>query len=66
MTILQVLAASAAPAHLNPVKLFLDRNIELMIAGNRPSSYANIKVAAKPDGSLVAWQSQSWATGGRC
>jgi xanthine dehydrogenase YagR molybdenum-binding subunit len=47
-----------------PVKLFLDRNVELMIAGNRPSGFANIKVAAKPDGSLVAWQSQSWATGG--
>ena len=47
-----------------PVKLFLDRNVELMIAGNRPSGFANIKVAAKPDGSLVAWQSQSWASGG--
>lgn len=47
-----------------PVKLYLDRNIELMIAGNRPSGFANIKVAAKQDGSLVAWQSQSWATGG--
>src|SRR5208337_297953 len=47
-----------------PVKMFLDRNVELMIAGNRPSGFANIKVAAKPDGSLVAWQSQSWATGG--
>ena len=31
-----------------PVKLFLDRNVELMIAGNRPSGFANIKVAAKP------------------
>ena len=47
-----------------PGKLFLDRNVELMIAGNRPSGFANIKVAAKPDGSLVAWQSQSWSTGG--
>ncbi len=47
-----------------PVKMFLDRNVELMIAGNRPSGFANIKVAAKSDGTLVAWQSQSWATGG--
>ncbi len=47
-----------------PVKLYLDRNVELMIAGNRPSGFANIKVAAKPTGELVAWQSQSWATGG--
>ena len=28
-----------------PVKLFLDRATELMIAGNRPSGYANIKIA---------------------
>ena len=35
MTILQVLAASAAPAHLNPVKLFLDADIvvQLVMAG---------------------------------
>src|SRR5450432_752497 len=47
-----------------PVKWFLDRNIELMIAGNRPSAYAKIKVAAKKDGTLMAWQSESWSTGG--
>jgi xanthine dehydrogenase YagR molybdenum-binding subunit len=47
-----------------PVKLFLDRATELMIAGNRPSAFANIKVAAKKDGTLVGWQSESWSTGG--
>jgi xanthine dehydrogenase YagR molybdenum-binding subunit len=47
-----------------PVKLFLDRATELMIAGNRPSAYANIKVAAKKDGTITAWQSESWSTGG--
>jgi xanthine dehydrogenase YagR molybdenum-binding subunit len=47
-----------------PVKWFLDRNIELMIAGNRPSAFAKIKVAATKDGTLVAWQSESWSTGG--
>ncbi len=47
-----------------PVKLFLDRATELAIAGNRPSAYANIKVAAKKDGAITAWQSTSWATGG--
>jgi xanthine dehydrogenase molybdopterin-binding subunit B len=30
-----------------PVKLMLERDLELMIAGNRPSAYAKIKVAAK-------------------
>ena len=47
-----------------PVKLFLDRRTELTIAGVRPSAYAKIKVAAKKDGTLVACQSDSWASGG--
>ena len=33
-----------------PVKLLLDRDLELMIAGNRPSAYAKIKVGATKDG----------------
>ena len=47
-----------------PVKLFLDRATELMMAGNRPSAYAKIRVAAKKDGTITAWQSESWSTGG--
>ncbi len=47
-----------------PVKLFLDRATEMQIAGNRPSAFAKIKVGAKRDGSIVAWESESWATGG--
>src|SRR5579872_1744385 len=47
-----------------PVKLFLDRRTELTIAGVRPSAFAKIKVAAKKDGTLVSWQSDSWASGG--
>jgi xanthine dehydrogenase YagR molybdenum-binding subunit len=46
------------------VKLFLDRATELTIAGNRPSVFANVKVAAKRDGTITAWQSDTWATGG--
>ncbi len=47
-----------------PVKLMLERRDELMIGGNRPSGFAKIKVAAKKDGTITAWQSESWATGG--
>jgi xanthine dehydrogenase YagR molybdenum-binding subunit len=47
-----------------PVKMYLDRATELKIAGNRPSAFADIKVAAKKDGTITAWQSTSWATGG--
>jgi xanthine dehydrogenase YagR molybdenum-binding subunit len=47
-----------------PVKLFLDRATELTIAGVRPSAFAKIRIAAKKDGTITAWDSQSWATGG--
>lgn len=47
-----------------PVKLFLDRASELTIAGVRPSHFAKIRVGAKKDGTLTAWQSDSWSTGG--
>ena len=47
-----------------PVKLFLDRARELEVAGARPSSFARVKLGAKRDGTLTAWQSTSWGTGG--
>lgn len=47
-----------------PVKLFLDRASELTIAGVRPSHFAKIKLGAKKDGTITAWQSESWSTGG--
>jgi xanthine dehydrogenase YagR molybdenum-binding subunit len=47
-----------------PVKIMLDRSEELRVAGARPSAFARVKVGAKRDGTLVAWDSQSWGTGG--
>jgi xanthine dehydrogenase YagR molybdenum-binding subunit len=47
-----------------PVKIFLERDAELMVAGTRPSSYAKVKIGAKKDGTLTAWESQSWGSGG--
>ena len=47
-----------------PVKIMLERDHELESAGARPSAYARVKVGADKDGKLVAWQSQSWGTGG--
>jgi len=43
-----------------PVKLMLERDTELMIGGNRPSAYANIKVAAKKDGTLTGIDAEIW------
>jgi xanthine dehydrogenase YagR molybdenum-binding subunit len=47
-----------------PVKMVLDRASELMIAGARPSTFAKVRVAAKKDGTVLAWDSVSWGTGG--
>jgi xanthine dehydrogenase YagR molybdenum-binding subunit len=47
-----------------PVRLMLERDAELQVAGARPSAYARVKLGAKKDGTVTAWQSQSWGTGG--
>ena len=47
-----------------PVKLMLERAQELMVAGGRPSDYGKIKIGAKRDGTLVAYESETWSTGG--
>jgi xanthine dehydrogenase YagR molybdenum-binding subunit len=47
-----------------PVRIMLERDAELKVAGARPSAYARVKVAATKDGTITAWQSQSWGTGG--
>ncbi len=47
-----------------PVRVMLERDAELEVAGCRPSAFAKVKVGAKKDGTLTAWQSDSWGTGG--
>ncbi|HTU32629.1 MAG TPA: xanthine dehydrogenase family protein molybdopterin-binding subunit [Candidatus Acidoferrum sp.] len=59
-----IACAQLAKTTGRPVKMMLERDHELMVAGARPSMYANVKVGAKRDGTLVAWDSQSWGTTG--
>jgi xanthine dehydrogenase YagR molybdenum-binding subunit len=59
-----VTATLSKKAGGKPVRLMLKRDSELRVAGARPSAYARVKLGAKKDGTLVAWQSQSWGTGG--
>jgi xanthine dehydrogenase YagR molybdenum-binding subunit len=47
-----------------PIKMMLERDAELMVAGSRPSAYARVKIGAKKDGTIVAWESESWGSGG--
>jgi xanthine dehydrogenase YagR molybdenum-binding subunit len=48
-----------------PVKLLLDRDLELMIAGNRPSAFADVKIAGDKEGHVTAWDSNAWGTAGK-
>ncbi len=47
-----------------PVRLFLDRKMDQLIAGNRPSAFATVKLGGKKDGTVTAWESNGWGTGG--
>ncbi len=47
-----------------PVKVMLERDHELMVAGSRPSACADVRVGVKQDGTLTAWESRSWGSGG--
>ena len=47
-----------------PVKLMLDRKEEHLATGNRPSAAARIKVGVAADGTITAFDAESWGTGG--
>jgi len=47
-----------------PVKIMLERDAEQVVAGARPSFYAKVKIGARKDGTVTAWQSDSWGSGG--
>ena len=47
-----------------PVKLMLERDSEMTVAGDRPSAFAKIKVGCQKDGRIQAWESESWGSGG--
>ncbi len=47
-----------------PVKLLLDRELELLTGGNRPSAFGKIKVGCDADGKITAFSSDIYGTGG--
>lgn len=47
-----------------PVKLMLERDQELMVAGNRPSAFGKVRVAVSPEGKMTAIDADVWGTGG--
>jgi xanthine dehydrogenase YagR molybdenum-binding subunit len=59
-----VVCAKLAKAAGAPVKLMLDRKEEHLAAGNRPSSVSKIKAGVAADGTLTAFDGESYGTGG--
>lgn len=47
-----------------PVRLVLDREAEVAVAGDRPSAFAEVEVGVSKEGKVVAWSSRSWGSGG--
>ncbi len=47
-----------------PVKLMLDRDQEVSVAGSRPSTHAEVTLGADAEGNVVGWNSKSWGSGG--
>jgi xanthine dehydrogenase YagR molybdenum-binding subunit len=47
-----------------PVKMVLDRKEEHLVTGNRPSAAAKIKAGVAADGTITAFDAESWGTGG--
>ncbi|HET7619177.1 MAG TPA: xanthine dehydrogenase family protein molybdopterin-binding subunit [Vicinamibacterales bacterium] len=59
-----VIAAKLAKAASAPVKIMLDRKTEHLVTGNRPSAYAKVRAGADANGTFVAFDAQTWGTGG--
>jgi xanthine dehydrogenase YagR molybdenum-binding subunit len=59
-----MIAVALARKAKKPVKLMLDRDEEHVAGGNRPSAYAKVKAGADDKGKLVAFEAETWGTGG--
>lgn len=59
-----VVCAKIAKDTGRPVKLMLDRDIELKTAGARPSGFVRVKLGADKNGVVKAWDSTVWGTSG--
>jgi len=59
-----VIAARLAKAANAPVKIMLDRKHEHLVTGNRPSAFAKVKAGVDAQGKFVAWDAETWGTGG--
>jgi xanthine dehydrogenase YagR molybdenum-binding subunit len=59
-----IVAAQLSKQTGKPIRMMLERDAELEVAGARPSFFGKVRVAAKKDGTLTGWESETWGTGG--
>jgi xanthine dehydrogenase YagR molybdenum-binding subunit len=59
-----VVAARLAKAAGAAVKMMLSRKEEHLVTGNRPSSFARVKAGTDASGKFVAFDAETWGTGG--
>lgn len=59
-----VACAKMAKEAGRPVRLMLDRATELKTAGQRPSGFADVTIAADANGRIIAWDSVHWGSNG--
>jgi xanthine dehydrogenase YagR molybdenum-binding subunit len=59
-----VICAQLARTARAPVRLMLDRREEHLVTGNRPSAFARLQAAADADGTVRAFEAETWGTGG--
>jgi xanthine dehydrogenase YagR molybdenum-binding subunit len=59
-----VMAAKLSKELGRPVKLMLDRDLELKNGGSRPGGFADVKIGANSEGLITVWDSHHWSSGG--
>lgn len=59
-----VIAARLAREAGAPVKIMLDRKHEHLITGNRPSAFARVTAGVSAEGKFIAWDAETWGSGG--
>jgi xanthine dehydrogenase YagR molybdenum-binding subunit len=59
-----LVCAELARKSKRPVKLMLERDEEHWVGGSRPSAFAKVKAGAAQDGTLLAFDAETWGTGG--
>jgi xanthine dehydrogenase YagR molybdenum-binding subunit len=59
-----VTCAKLAKQTGRPVKLMLDRDQELKVAGCRPSGFIKVRIGADKEGLVTCWDSTHWGTAG--